>query len=133
MSQNATATDKLTRRQKQGVQALLTARTVVEAAAAIGARRRTLQRWLKQPAFKQALQEAQAELLTQASRQMQAELSEAVATLVSLMDESNVASVRLRASEALLTRALLYVDAVELQQRITVLEERLANVSTDSY
>jgi phage terminase small subunit len=126
MSQNVVF-DELTYRQKQGVQALLTSRTQAEAAEAIGARRRTLQRWLKQPAFAAALQEAQQQQLEQASRALQDALAEAVGSLTALMSEDNTPAVRLRAAEAVLRQALAFADAIDMAQRLANIEERLNN------
>lgn len=73
--------EKRSRKQEAAILALLSQPSLAHAAQAAGIGERTLRRWLKDPAFQMALQEAKQALVSQALARLQAGLNEAVSVL----------------------------------------------------
>ncbi len=114
----------LTPKQRRAVEALLTTGEVVEAAQAAGVSRDTLYRWLKLPAFHQAVRQAEAHALDDLSRLLVGLGRTAVATLAKAMSDPTVPPAsRVRAADAALSRLLQLRELATLEQRITTLEE----------
>jgi hypothetical protein len=96
---------ELTKRQQQGLIALLNTNTVKEAAAESGIPTRTLFSWIADPVFGERLREAQAQILDSALLDLQRASTKAVATLVRNMDCGN-APTEVRAATAVLDLAI---------------------------
>jgi hypothetical protein len=108
------------------IAAILSTRTLAEAAAAASARVRQSYRWLKQPDFREALWAAEGNLIDEATRQPVALCNEAVDTLAGLMHDPNESSaVRLRAAQTMLDTALKVRELREVEQRLAAIERTL--------
>jgi transposase-like protein len=123
MAQNLTPVPSLTSRQRKAVDALLGTGEVKAAAAEVGISRETLHRWLKQPAFSQAVKEAEAKAIDDLSRMLVRLGRTATATLAKAMtDASTPMSTRVRAADVSLSRLLQLRELATLEARVTELE-----------
>ncbi len=84
MRRAATAV-RLSARQRQAIEALLATGDVTIAAQAVGVNRATLYRWMKQPAFVQAVHDAKADAVEDLARMLVRLGRTAVATLAKAM------------------------------------------------
>ena len=125
MPQNRTdRTSDLTPKQRQAVEALLTTGEVAAAAQAAGVSRDTLYRWLKQPAFLQAVRDAEARALDDLSRLLVRLGRTAAATLAKAMsDPAAPYATRVRATDASLGRLLQLRELATLEARVAGLEK----------
>lgn len=98
--------DTLTTRQEAAITALATCSYVEDAARKAGVGRKTVYRWLKEPAFAAALKEARRRAFEDGLRAAQAAATEAIDTLRSLLRDADSDSVRVRAAEAILNAGL---------------------------
>ncbi len=114
----------VTAKQARLIDLLLGGQTLSAACAAVGISRMTAYRWLRQPSVKNALQEAQGELLAQSMRRLLALQAAAIDALAALLDDPlTPPAVRLATAKAVLEAALRLYDALVLEQRISALEE----------
>lgn len=116
---------KINRKQEAAVAALLTAPTLAEAAKAAGISLITLQRWLKQEAFKEAYQRAKREVMERAIGRVQQVAEKAVGVLEELMTTGEKENVRCQAAKTLLETALRVTEIADLARRVEELEKRL--------
>lgn len=124
MPESVTTTPK----QQKSIEALVLTGSVTEAAKVAGVNRKTVHAWLKQPAFKLALKEAEAEALDNLSRELVSLSSEATATLRGVMgDDSAGLGHKLRAADITLANLLKIRELAGLEDRVTRLEEQLNN------
>lgn len=101
-------------------------KTQAQAAAAVGAGLRTVQRWVTQPEFQEAVRQAQRESYDQAIAKLVACSAGAVAVLAAVAGDSKVsASARVAASRAILDAAYRGYAQEELARRVEELEQRL--------
>ncbi len=122
MRRDATATT-LTSRQQQAIQAILATGDVTITAQSVGVNRATLYRWMKQPAFVQAVHAAEADAVEDLSRMLVRLGRTAVATLARAMtDPSTPAATKVRAADATLSRSLQLRELATLEQRVSALE-----------
>ncbi len=116
--------EQLTPKQRKAVEALLTTGDVTAAAQEVRISKATLYRWLKEPAFHQAVRQAEAQALDDLSRLLVRLGRTAVATLAKAMSDPTVpAASRVRAADATLSRLLQLRELATLEARITALEE----------
>ncbi|GAB4402083.1 MAG: hypothetical protein Kow00123_12080 [Anaerolineales bacterium] len=116
----------LTPRQARFVGALMTTRTVAEAARVAGVGERTARRWLRLPAVQRALSEAQGEALKQATRRAVAAIGLAVDILQVIMaDPGASAGARVSAARCILDAAARLTETAELADRVSRLEQRI--------
>jgi len=122
---------KVTPRQRKAIESLLTQGDVKSAAAAAGVARQTVYRWLKKPAFRAALAEAEAEALASLSRALVRLGEKATRTLEQAIDgEADTRmSTRVRAADIVLSRLLQLRELVDLERRVTELERKLEEKS----
>ena len=119
-------TDTLNRRQRRFVTALMTARTIGEAAEEAGIGRRTGQRYLTQPAVKRALGQALDAVLGQVVRRAAGEMEAALDTLAAIhQNPAATDASRVSAARTLLIETPRLREALDLAERVTELEERL--------
>ena len=97
---------KISPSQRKGIEALLTEGSLLAAAEAAGVTRGTLYRWLKDPAFTEALRAAEAEAIAALSRSLAGLGESAAAAFRDALDPGQKITVRLRAAEALTDRLL---------------------------
>ena len=118
---------KFGRKQEEAIAALLTARNVEEAAKSIGVATRTLIRWQQVPEFQTAFREARRAAFGQSIARLQQASAAAVSTLLKIMVDPNApASVRVRAADSVLDKAVKAVEAEDIQVRLTALEQAAA-------
>jgi hypothetical protein len=122
MSENRTLS-ALSSRQRKAVEALLSTGEPTAAAREAGIARDTLYRWLKEPAFLQAVRDAEAAALDELSRLLVRLGRTAAATLAKAMSDPAVPwSTRVRAADASLSRLLQLRELATLEARVTELE-----------
>jgi hypothetical protein len=115
---------KFHRKKEEAIVALLSHRTVEEAANAIGIATRTLLRWLQISEFRKEYLKARREVVCQGVARLQQATGAAGITILKLMTDPNVpASVRLRAAEAVFSLALKGVEVEDMDVRVTELEQ----------
>ena len=119
---------ELTPKQRRAVEALLTTGDVASAARDAGVARETVHRWLKQPAFLQAVRGAEAAALDDLSRLLVRLGRTAAATLAKAMNDTAAPwATRVRAADAVLSRLLQLRELATLEARVAELE-RLAEI-----
>jgi hypothetical protein len=97
--------DKLTRKQEQAVAALLTEKTVEEAARKAGVGYASLKGWLKRPDFQVAFRQARRQVVDGAVGRIQAATGQAVDTLLGVARSGAKDADRVRAAVAILDHA----------------------------
>lgn len=123
--------EKFGQKMEQAIAALLSHRSVDEAARVVGVSANTLSRWMKQPEFEVALREARRTISAQAFGRLQDAAGAAATTVLKIMVDSKVPpGTRLRAAEIVLERA---ADAgeIDLEDRVAKLE-RMAGLANNS-
>lgn len=118
----------LSAKQHRVISALLTSKSVAEAAAATGQGERTIYRWLSEPAFRQALSAAEGALIDVATRRLLQLQGSALDTLEALLGDDTDASagVRLRAAQITLDHLLKLREMRDIEQRLQALEAATA-------
>jgi len=106
--------------------ALACGATIEGAAQKAGLSQATVYRRLRDPEFKNRIQQAQSDMVKRASGTLTAAGMEAIKTLLGLLQSSSTpASVRLGAARAVLELGGKLRDNVEYEERLLALEERL--------
>lgn len=119
----------LTPRQRRFVTAMLTARTIAEAAAAVGVTERTGLRYLSLPDVKAALAAALDDALGQVARLAVAAMTEALETLESIHQDANApAGARVSAARAVFEGGPKLREARVLADRMSEIETKLAQL-----
>ena len=107
--------EKLGGRKQEAILALLTARSIEEAARTGKVPLRTLYRWLKEPAFSNEYRHARRDGFGQALARLQQGSSAAATTMLKIMVDTTLpVSTRLRASEYVFTHAK---NGIEMEDR----------------
>src|SRR5450432_2465508 len=102
---------KFTRKMEEAIAAMLTHRTLEDAARSIGIGTPTLVRWQKEPVFQTAYREARRAAFAQSIARLQQASSAAVSVLVKIMvDPSSPASCRVRAADSVLAHAAKAIE-----------------------
>jgi len=115
--------ETLTARQEKAVVALITSKSLEEAAQKSGVSPKTLYRWRHEdPLFATAWHSARREALDAGVSALQSGVSEAVQVLRECLTERNP-HVRIRAALGLIEHGLAAHQSFELEQRIRQLEE----------
>jgi HEAT repeat protein len=102
--------------------------TVEAAAKQVDLTDRTIYRRLKDPDFKRRLVEVRAQMVQRAAATLTAAASEAVKTLVGLLNSQEPAPVRLGAARAILEIGIKMREVADLEQRVLDLEAKVAAV-----
>ena len=106
--------------------ALACGATVEAAAQKAGLSQATVYRRLRDPEFKERIQDVQSDMVKRASGTLTAAGMEAIKTLLALLQSSSTpAGVRLGAARAVLELGGKLRDSVELEERLRALEERV--------
>ena len=123
---------KFGRKKEQAIVTLLTCRNVEEAARTVGISVNTLLRWLKDPEFGAAYQEARRAAFSQSIGRLQDAVGAAVTTVLKIMlDTKAPAGTRLRAAEVVLERTAQAIEMEDLEARVAALE-RAADLAKKS-
>lgn len=113
----------LTPAQQRSIVALLSARSVREAATVANVPERTLTRWLREDTFVTALRAAEEALLDAATRRLLAMQSDALDTLERLLQDADVtAGVQLRAALGIMSHVLHLREVRDIEARLSALE-----------
>jgi transposase-like protein len=114
---------KFTRKKEAAIAALLTQRSVEDAARVVGLGTQTLLRWLKIPEFVKEYRSARREAVQQAVARMQQATGAAGTVVLKLMTDPNVpAAVKLRAAECVFDRAIKGIELEDIEVRVAELE-----------
>jgi hypothetical protein len=114
------------------IAALLSHRSVEDAARAVGISVNTLRRWMQLPEFQAACREARRKILSQAIGQLQNAAGAAAKTVLKIMVDPTVAAgIRLRAAEIVLDQAVKAGEMEETDDRLRRLE-RMAGLDSFS-
>ena len=117
----------------QFAMALLSSKSIEDAAFSIGISTRTAQRYLSDERFKSILHSLQEQALAQTAVSLSSAATSAVATLTEIMqDDGNPSGVRARCADLILQSNLRYSELVSLGNRIKALESmrKGSNVTT---
>jgi hypothetical protein len=115
--------DKVGGKKDSAVLALLTARSVEEAARATNVPVRTLYRWMKEPAFKAAYRAAKREAYGQAIARLHQMASAAVSTVGKVMvDPATPPATKVRAADSILNHTAKAIEIEDIEARVTELE-----------
>ena len=115
---------KFGRKMEEAIAALLSHKSVEDAARAIDINPNTLLRWLDVPKFRDAYRRARREAVQQSIARMQQATGAAAITILKLMTDPNVpAAVRLRAAECVFERAMKGIEQEDILERLAALEE----------
>src|SRR5271155_5674351 len=114
---------KFARKKEQAIAALLTQKSVEEAARAIDLNPNTLLRWLELPEFQRDYLKARREGVYQSVARIQQATGAAAITILKLMTDPNVpAAVRLRAAECVFDHSIKGIELLDTETRLSELE-----------
>ena len=109
--------------------ALACGATVEAAGRQCGLSERTIYRRLREPDFRQRLQDLRADMVQRTAGTLTAAATEAVRTLLDLQKPTAPPPVRLGAAKAILEIGMKVREVAELEQRLQALEEQVASDS----
>jgi hypothetical protein len=111
------------RKMETAVAALLTQRTVEDAARTAGISVSTLLRWQKIPEFGEAYREARRAAISQSNARLQQASSAAVSVVLKMMLDPNIPpACRLRAAETVLSHGVHGMEREDIEVRVAALE-----------
>jgi hypothetical protein len=114
---------KFKRKLEEAVAAMLTQRTVEEAARSVGISTATLMRWQKEPEFDAQYRQAKRAAFGQTIARLQQGSPAAATTLMKLMlDAATPPSTRARCSEAIINFATKAIELEDVEARVSALE-----------
>lgn len=114
---------KLGRKQEDAIVALLTHRTVEEAARAVNVSTKTLLRWQKEPEFEAAYRAAKRVAFGQSIARLHQLSSAAVSTLGKVMlDPATPPATRVRAADSILGHTTKAIELEDIEGRLSELE-----------
>jgi hypothetical protein len=123
---------KFDQKMGQAVTALLSLRSIEDAAREVGISPNTLVRWMKEPEFQAACREARRAVFSNAIGRLQDAAGAATTTLLKIMvDTKAPAATRLRAVEIVLEQAARAGELEDIENRLAKLE-RTAGSATKS-
>jgi hypothetical protein len=122
---------KFGHKKEQAIVALLSRKSVEDAARAVGIGTNTLLRWTKDPEFDAAYREARSTAFRQSIARLQDAANAAVTTVLKIMVDSNVsAGTRLRAAEVVLSQAAKANEIEDIESRVAELEHATGSART---
>ena len=114
---------KFGRKKEQAIAALLSHRSIEEAARAAEIGVNTLLRWMKEPEFDKAYRKARRDAFGQGAARLQQASGAAVSTVLKIMlDQQAPASVRLRAADLALSHGAKAIEIEDIEGRVSDLE-----------
>jgi hypothetical protein len=121
--------EKVGPKQQEAILALLTSRNIEEAADAAKVPRRTLHRWLRDPAFDAAYRDAKRAAFSQAVARLHQMAGAAALTLGKVMaDPQTPPSTKVRAADSILNHTAKAIELDDIEARVVELE-RAAGIS----
>ena len=121
MSENGSFGDNLTPQQRRAVRALLTCKTIQEAATTAQIAERTLYRWMQDAGFQAAVFAAEGELIDGATRRLLRLQDSAIDVLDDLLTATGD-GVKLRAAQTVLDHLLRLRELRDIESRLAALE-----------
>lgn len=119
----STEVAELTPKQHRAILALLSTKSVGEAAKLAKVGERTLWRWMGDPLFRANLAGAEADMIDAATRRLLQMQDGAIETVKAIMQDAEASpTVRLRAAQAVLDYLLKLRELRNVEQRLTALE-----------
>ena len=119
---------KFGRKKEEAIAALLTQRSVDEAAKSIGIAPKTLLRWLEVPELQDAYRGARRAAFRQSVARMQQAATAAVTTLLKMtVDASVPASTRVRAADSIHNHTRHAMEIEDIDVRVAALERAAAD------
>jgi len=123
---------KIQRKQEEAVAALLSQRSVEDAARVAGIGTRTLLRWMKLPEFQAAYREARRAAFGQSIARLQQATGMAVSVLLKVMvDSATPASVKVRAADSVLDHSAKAIEIEDIEARVSELERAAQVLKSD--
>jgi hypothetical protein len=114
---------KFGRQKEEAIVALLSQRSVDDAARSVKITPRTLYRWMKEPEFDAAYRAAQRASFGQSVARLQQASGAAVTTLLKVMvDPSAPASTKVRAADSVLNHTAKAIELNDIEGRLSELE-----------
>jgi transposase-like protein len=114
---------KFGRKKEDAIVALLTTRTVEEAARAVGVSAKTLLRWMKELEFDTAYRAAKHAAFGQSIARLHYLSSAAVSTLGKVMlDSATPAATKVRAADSILNHTTKAIEIEDIEARVAELE-----------
>jgi transposase-like protein len=114
---------KFGKKQEAAIAALLTQRTIEEAAKSIGVGTSTLLRWQKLPEFANAFRAAKRAAFAQTVARLQYASSAAASVLLRVLaDPATPASTKVRAAESVLSHTIKAMEVDDIEARVSELE-----------
>lgn len=99
---------KLSSKQRQAIRSLLSKPSIASAAKASAVSETTLYRWLREPAFRQELTEAESVAIDTAARRLVGLTEAAISVIVSILADMSIhPSIRLRAATVVIENMLI--------------------------
>ncbi len=118
------AAASLSQKKLRGLEAILSERTIADAAKKTGISRQVLYEWMQEPAFAAALREARVAAFTYTITRLQQLSEKALSVLEDNLDNVNTPpATRVRAAEVVLSHAAKGLEAVDILTRLEQLEE----------
>jgi hypothetical protein len=122
---------KLKRKQEEAIAALLSNRTVDDAARSTKIAPRTLYRWLNEPDFDAAYRQARRAAFGQCIARLQLASSAAVSVMLKILaDPGAPAAARLRAADLVVTHSAKAIEIEDVEARVSALEASIATERT---
>ena len=122
----------LGRKQEEAIIALLSQRSVDEAAKAVNVAPRTLYRWMKDADFQEAYRNAKRSAFSQSIARLHQMSSAAVATLGKVMvDPATPPATKVRAADSIINHTTKAIEIEDIEARVAELE-RAAEASKHS-
>ena len=119
---------KLGHKKEAAIVALLSHRSIEDAARAVDIAPKTLMRWLKESEFNAAYREARRLAFSQSVARLQQASGVAVSTLLKMMVDSNTpASTRVRAADSVLNHSAKAIEIEDIEARVAELERATEN------
>ena len=127
MSGNVT---ELKPKQEEAIMALLSNRTVEDAARVVKITPRTLYRWLNEPGFDAAYRQARRTAFSQCTARLQQASRAAVSVLLRVLtDRATPAAVQVRAADSVLNHAAKSMEIEDIEARVAEIERAVARGS----
>ena len=123
--------EELSGRQTSAILALLTTKTLADAAKKAGVGESTLREWMAQPAFAAKLRTARGEVIDRTVTALVRVSLQAVAELERNLDPKKPPEVQVRAAKALLDQLVKVVALADLQSQVDDLRAQMALAHAD--
>jgi hypothetical protein len=121
---------KFGRKKEEAIVALLSHRTLEEAARAVGVAPNTLLRWQQDAEFNKAYREARRVAFRQSVARLQQASSAAVSTLLKVMvDPATPPATKVRAADSVLDHSAKAIELEDIEARVAALEAATASGS----